>query len=105
MITDGTVTISSSNATVIDSFAVATYRSAKYQVSIADSTNSRYGLDEIYVTHNGSTAYISSTGVSSTGSAMVTYSADVSGGQCRILMVPISSDSVTYKFVKTLIKV
>ena len=104
--TDGAVTHSgSSGPQPLDSFAVATYRSAKYQVSITDSTNSRYGLDEVYVTHNGSTAYISSTGVSSTGSAMVTYSADVSSGQCRILMVPISSDSVTYKFVKTLIKV
>ena len=103
---DGTVTHSgSSGQQPLDSFAVATYRSAKYQVSITDSTNSRYGLDEVYVTHNGSTAYISSTGVSSTGSAMVTYSADVSSGQCRILMIPTTSDSVTYKFVKTLIKV
>ena len=103
---DGTVTHSGSSAAQpLDSFAVATYRSAKYQVSITDSTNSRYGLDEVYVTHNGSTAYISSTGVSSTGSSLVTYSADVSVGQCRILMNPISSDSVTYKFVKTLIKV
>ena len=104
--TDGTVTHSGSSAAQpLDSFAVATYRSAKYQVSITDTSNSRYGLDEVYVTHNGSTAYISSTGVSSTGSSLVTYSADVSGGQCRILMIPISSDSVTYKFVKTLINV
>ena len=104
--TDGTVTHSGSSAAQpLDSFAVATYRSAKYQVSITDTSNSRYGLDEVYVTHNGSTAYISSTGVSSTGSSLVTYSADVSGGQCRILMIPISSDSVTYRFVKTLINV
>ena len=103
---DGTVTHSGSSAAQpLDSFAVATYRSAKYQVSITDTSNSRYGLDEVYVTHNGSTAYISSTGVSSTGSSLVTYSADVSGGQCRILMIPISSDSVTYRFVKTLINV
>ena len=103
---DGTVTLAgSSNQQPLDSFAHATYRSAKYQVSITDATNSRYGLDEIYVTHNGTTAFISTTGVSSTGSSLATYSADISGSNLRILIVPISSDSVTYKFVKTLINV
>ena len=103
---DGTVTHSgSSGQQPLDSFAHASYRSAKYQVSITDATNSRYGLDEIYVTHNGTTAFISTTGVSSTGSSLATYSADISGSNLRILIVPISSDSVTYKFVKTLINV
>jgi len=103
---DGTVTHSgSSGQQPLDSFAHATYRSAKYQVSITDATNSRYALDEIYVTHNGTTAYISTTGVSSTGSSLATYSADISGSNVRILIVPNTSDSVTYKFVKTLIKV
>ena len=103
---DGTVTHSgSSGQQPLDSFVHATYRSAKYQVSITDATNSRYALDEIYVTHNGTTAFISTTGVSSTGSSLATYSADISGSNVRILIVPISSDSVTYKFVKTLIKV
>ena len=104
---DGTVTHSgSSGQQPLDSFAHASYRSAKYQVSITDATNSRYALDEIYVTHNGTTAYISTaTGVSSTGSSLATYSADISGSNLRILIVPNTSDSVTYKFVKTLIKV
>ena len=96
----------SSGQQPLDSFVHATYRSAKYQVSITDATNSRYALDEIYVTHNGTTAYISTaTGVSSTGSSLATYSADISGSNVRILIVPNTSDSVTYKFVKTLIKV
>ncbi len=103
---DGTVTHSgSSGQQPLDSFAHATYRSGKYQVSVTNATKSRYGLDEIYVTHNGTTAFISTTGVSSTGSSLATYSADISGSNVRILIVPISSDSVTYKFVKTLIKV
>jgi len=103
---DGTVTHSgSSGQQPLDSFVHATYRSAKYQVSITDAAESRYALDEIYVTHNGTTAYISTTGVSSTGSSLATYSADISGNNCRILIVPVSNNSVTYKFVKTLIKV
>ena len=103
---DGTVThAGSSGQQPLDSFVHATYRSAKYQVSVTDATNSRYALDEIYVTHNGTTAFISTIGVSSTGSSLATYSADISGSNVRILIVPISSDSVTYKFVKTLINV
>ena len=103
---DGTVThAGSSGQQPLDSFVHATYRSAKYQVSVTNATKSRYGLDEIYVTHNGTTAYISTTGVSSTGSSLATYSADISGSNLRILIVPNTSDSVTYKFVKTLIKV
>ena len=103
---DGTVThAGSSGQQPLDSFVHATYRSAKYQVSVTNATKSRYGLDEIYVTHNGTTAYISTTGVSSTGSSLATYSADISGSNLRVLIVPISSDSVTYKFVRTVIKV
>ena len=103
---DGSVThAGSSGQQPLDSFVHATYRSAKYQVSITDAAESRYALDEIYVTHNGTTAYISTTGVSSTGSSLATYSADISGSNCRILIVPVSNNSVTYKFVKTLIKV
>ena len=103
---DGTVThAGSSGQQPLDSFVHATYRSAKYQVSVTDATNSRYALDEIYVTHNGTTAYISTTGVSSTGSSLATYSADISGSNLRILIVPNTSDSVTYKFVRTIINV
>ena len=103
---DGTVThVGSSAQQPLDSFVHATYRSAKYQVSITDATESRYALDEIYVTHNGTTAYISTTGVSSTGYSLATYSADISGSNLRVLIVPVSNNSVTYKFVKTLIKV
>jgi|TARA_A100000164_G_scaffold333918_1_gene324801 hypothetical protein len=103
---DGVVIHSGSSAAQpLDSFPIATYRSAKYSVSITDTTNSRYAMDELHITHDGSTAYISSTGVSSTGSSLVTYSVDISSGQLRVLMVPISSDSVTYKFVRTVINV
>jgi len=72
---------------------------------MADSTNSRFGLVKLYVTHDGSNAYINSQGISSTGSDMATFTADIDSGNVRIRMVPISADSVTYKFTKTLIEV
>ena len=60
---------------------------------------------QIYVTHDGSTSYIQSTGVSSTGSTMATFSTDISDSNVRILIVPISNNSTTYKFSRTLIEV
>ncbi len=101
---DGQATTSSSTIANLDTFAIASYRSAKYDVSIADSTNSRYALHSIYVTHDGSNAYINDTSVSSTGSSMATFTADINSGNVRVRVVPISADSTTYKFVRTLIK-
>lgn len=105
-ISDGQIThTGSSGQQRLDAFDAGTYRSAKYVVSISDSTNSRYAIDEVYVTHDGTNAYISSITTSSTGSSLVTYSADISGPNVRVLMVPISSDSATYKYVRTAIDV
>ncbi len=103
---DGTVTHSGSSAAQpLDSFAVASYRGAEYTVSIADSTNTRFALVKLYVTHDGTNAFINSQGISSTDSDMATFTTDISDGNVRVLMVPISSDSVTYKFIRTAINV
>ena len=104
-IDDGTKSTTSSSIDTLDTFVLATHRSAEYTVSMADSTNSRFGLVKLYVTHDGSNAYINSQGISSTGSDMATFTADIDSGNVRIRMVPISADSVTYKFTKTLIEV
>ena len=45
-INDNTTTVASSATTQIDSFSSATYRSAKYYISISDSTNNRYEIVE-----------------------------------------------------------
>ena len=104
-IDDGTKSTTSSSIDTLDTFVLATHRSAEYTVSMADSTNSRFGLVKLYVTHDGSNAFINSQGISSTGSDMATFTADIDSGNVRIRMVPISADSVTYKFTKTLIEV
>jgi len=104
-ISDGTAITTASTIANLDTFTAATYRSAKYEVSIADSTNSRYALHTVVVTHDGTNAYINDTVVSSTGSSMATFTADISAGSVRVRIVPISSDSTTYKFVRIAINV
>ena len=100
--TDGTATITGSAATNIDTFDATTYRSAKYSVSMYDSTNTRSGIQDFFVTHDGSTAYITATGITSTGLDMATFSADISGGNVRVRATLASGDGTVFKFSKIL---
>jgi hypothetical protein len=66
-------------ATTIDSFPLATYRTAKYIVSVTNG--STYQSAEVLVTHDGANTYNSTYGViSSTGSQFATFTAAISGG-------------------------
>ena len=101
----GTATTTSSSAANMDTFAAATYRSAKYQVSIVDSTNTKFGIYEVFVTHDGSAAYINAQGISDTGLDLATFSADIDSGSLRVRVIPISDASTVFKFVRTVFTV
>ena len=102
---DGTVSLTGSSAGVVDSFSASTYRSAKYSVSMWDTTNSRAGIQDFYVTHDGSSAYITATGITSTGTDMATFTADINSGNVRVLATLASGDGTVFKFNKILINV
>ena len=105
-ISSGTTTVTSSAASAIDSFVAATYRGAKYVVSITDTTNSRYETAEIIVTHDGSNAFISVYGrAGSTTTDLATFSADINSGSVRVMTINSAGSSTTYKFFRTLIAV
>ena len=102
---DGTVSLTGSSAGVVDSFTASTYRSAKYIVSMWDVTNSRASIQEFYVTHDGASAYISTTGITSTDTDIATFTADIDSGNVRVLATLASSDGTVFKFNKILINV
>jgi len=110
---DGTVTLNGDSTTqAIDSFSASTYRSAKYHIQISDATADRYTLIEANVSHDGSTAYISSFGAATNGDGdgstiydSIDLSADVSGGNVRLLGTVNNTNSQVIKFVRRLIKV
>ena len=98
-IADASTTVSSSATTVLNTFAKGTYRSAKYFISIVDSTNSRFEIVEANVTHDGSDAYISTFGSTTNYTGpLTTFSADVSGSDVRVLVTNISDNSTVFKF-------
>jgi hypothetical protein len=111
---DATVTVlgNLSSAQVIDSFAVATYRSAKYQIQISDVTADRYTLLDVAVMHDGSTAYISTYGISGNGNGDgstiydgLDFSVDINGGNVRLLGTVNNTNDHSVKLVRRTIKV
>lgn len=77
-----TAVVAGTSATVVDSFAAATYRTAKYVVSVTNGSN--YQAAEVLVMHNGTNAYITTYADIATGATLVTFSADVVSGNVQL---------------------
>ena len=108
-INDGTVTHADSSTNVIDTFATATYRSAKYFISMSDATNSRFELVEINMVHGPSADSTTEAFLSVFGSTtnhttpLATFTADIDDGNVRLLATNITSDTTVFKFQRVMI--
>ena len=113
LLSDGTATITGNSASQsIDSFALSTFRSANYILSISDATANRFSLIQANVTHNGGTAYVSvfggvdnGTGDGSTTYDSIEFTADVNSGNVRLLGKVNNTNSQVIKFVRRALKV
>jgi hypothetical protein len=105
-IADATTTVATSTTSVLNTFAVDTYRSCKYFISITDATNSRFEIVEANVTHDGTDAYITVFGSTTDHTGpLTTFTADISGGNVRVLVTNTSSDSTVFKFQRVSIDI
>lgn len=96
-------TANSTAQVAIDTFPSATYRSGKYTLSITDNVNaSTYQTSEVLVMHDGTNAYLTEYAVLRSNSTVATLAADISGGNVRLLMTPVSTNN-TVKFTRTLV--
>jgi hypothetical protein len=106
---DNTATIATSATTLVDSWSSATYRSAKYFISITDATNSRFEIVEANVIHGPSAdsttqAYITVFGSTTSHTVpLCTFTADIDDGNVRLLATNITSDSCVFKFQRVII--
>ena len=106
---DNSATVATSATTVIDSWSSASYRSAKYYISISDTTNSRFEMVEATLVHGPSAdstteAYVTVFG--NTGSytdPLCTFTADIDDGNVRLLATNITNDSTVFKFQRIII--
>ena len=106
---DSTATVASSATSVIDTWDATAYRSAKYYISVSDTTNSRFEIVEANVVHGPSAdstteAYISIFGNTTNHTdPLATYSVDVLNEAVRLKATNITNDSTVFKIQRLLI--
>jgi len=105
-----TVLGSSSAPQVVDTWSASTYRSVKYHIQISDATADRYRLIDANVTHDGVTAYISVFGGVDNGDGdgssvydTIDFTADISGGNVRLLGTVNNTNDQAIKLVRRVI--
>ena len=113
-LTDGTATVLGNNsaAQLIDQFGIGDYRGVKYHLQISDATNDRYTLIEVNITHDSSTAFISSYGAATNGHGdgstiydSLDLSVDINSGNVRLLGQVNNTSNQVVKFIRRRIKV
>ena len=98
-----TTGITTTAATTIDSFVAATFRSARLQIQITQSTN--YQASDILVVHNGTTASFVEYASIATNDYLGTLSVTVSGGNVLTQVGMTSATSATVKVLSQKITV
>jgi hypothetical protein len=96
-------TVATTTQTAVDTFAAASYRSAKYVIQITQGSN--YQVSEIMVLHNGTTTSTAEYAMMNTGGVLATLATDISGGNVRLLVTMASATSATINITRTTIVV
>ena len=96
----GTLTTTSTSATTLDSIAIASYRGAKYSITVSDATGGVFEITEVHVIHDGSNASITQFGTVLQGgsSELGTFTVDINSGNLRLRVASASTNSTVYKF-------
>ena len=98
-----TSTTTTTNASTIDTFTAATYRSAQYQIQITQGSN--YHVTTLNVLHDGSQVYLTEFGTLRTSISLATFDADISSGNVRVRGTPTTSLSTVFKLSKILTRI
>ena len=99
------ITSIGTSATALDTFATATYRSAKYVISINDITNTQFQTCELVLVQDGTTATIGTYGSVWSGTTnRMNFTATIASGTLTLYGTGVSANN-TVKLVRTLIPV
>ena len=97
-------TSSALTATVLDSYSISLYRTARYTIQIWLSSQSKYHVLDLLLTHNGTTPDITESAIMTSSDSLGDFSTDISGGNARLIFTPLYAN-LKYNIKKTLIKV
>lgn len=85
-------TTSTTANTIVDSFAKAVYRSAKYYIQI--TSGSDYHITEALLLHDGSQVYVTEYGTVYSNTSLGNVSANINSSNVNLLVAPTNSSSV-----------
>jgi hypothetical protein len=85
-------TTSTTANTIVDSFAKAVYRSAKYYIQI--TAGSDYHITEALLLHDGSQVYVTEYGTVFSNTSLGNVSANINSSNVNLLVAPTNSSSV-----------
>jgi hypothetical protein len=97
-----TLTTAGTSQVAFDTFATASFRSAKYLVQM--TSGSAYHMIELSVIHDGTTVYLSQYGEVKSGASLGTFDASITTGTLSMLITPINAVTVV-KSIANLIEV
>ncbi len=100
-----TASITSAAATVVSSFPTATYRSAKFTVQVECTSGTdagKYQVSEILMLQDGTTATITDYAVIRSGNNLVTFTADISSPNARLLAQATAGNTIKVRVVRYL---
>ena len=83
------ITTSTTSQVTLDSWATATYRSAKYFIQMTSGT--AYHIIELSIVHDGTTVYMSQYGEVRTGASLGTLDATIAAGTLSVLFTPVNA--------------
>lgn len=86
--------------TVVDSFPSSTYRTTKYLIEVKNATTG-YMSEELLLTHDGTTVYLTEYALVNTVATFCTFDADISGGNVRLLATP--TTNATFKVARSML--
>jgi len=96
-------TVATVSQTSVDSFAAASYRTAKYLVQITQGT--KHHSTEFMLIHNGTTVNAIEYGTVTTDGELGTFTADINTGSVRLLFTASDANSRTIRYFRTMVKV
>lgn len=88
---------------VIMSLSSSTYRTVEYLIQATSGTS--YHMTKINLIHNGTDVWIDEYGTIYTGTSLATFSADISGGNIRLLLATVANAVTTIKVIATAINI
>ena len=92
-------------ATAVSTFATATYRSAKFTVQVectAGTDVGKYQISEILMLQDGTTATMTDYAVIRSGNNLVTFTADISAPNARLLATATTGNTIKVRVIRYL---